>query len=89
MKYKKLIELLDEDELYTPAVIAAFAEETGFIQADDKATLRLERQRVRIAMGRFSNNHCFPDEGDGMITIRGQSPTPGWFGWRWQAALSD
>ncbi len=89
MKYKKLIERLDEDELYTPASIAMFAVETDFLAAVDEDDLRLERQRVRIAMGRFSNNHAFPDEGDGMVTLRGQAPTPGWFGWRWQAALAD
>jgi hypothetical protein len=38
-------------------------------------------------MGRFSNNRDFPDEGDGMVTIRGQAPTPAWYGWRWLAAL--
>lgn len=89
MKYKILIEMLDEDQIYTPATIAAFAEEKGFIQVQESARRRLEKQRIRIALGRFSNNHEFPDQGDGMVTIRGQAPTPGWFGWRWKAALHE
>jgi hypothetical protein len=89
MKYKSLIEMLDEDQLYTPATIAAFAESKGFIKTREAVVRRLEKQRIRIALGRFSNNHNFPDQGDGMVTIRGQAPTPGWFGWRWKAALNE
>ncbi|MBO1320347.1 hypothetical protein [Acanthopleuribacter pedis] len=90
MKYSILIEQLDEDEIYTPATIADFAEVSGFIDAPkDTNEYRLARQRVRIAMGRFSNNHRFPDEGDGFVTLKGQPPIPGWFGWRWKAAIHD
>ena len=89
MKYRKLIERLEEDELYTPATIAMFADELGFIRDGDEKSKRLDHQRIRIALGRFSNNHGFPDEGDGMVTIKGQSPTPGWFGWRWKAAVNE
>ena len=81
--------MLEEDDLYTPATIASFAEEQGLITADNLTQRRLEKQRMRISLGRFSNNHDFPDEGDGMVTIKGQAPTPGWFGWRWKAALSE
>jgi len=84
MKYRKVITSLDSDELYTPATVARFAVERGLIE-DNKQ----ERQRVRISIGRFTNNHYFPDEGDGMVTIPGQSPTPGWFGWRYKDALND
>ena len=89
MKYKSLIEALEEDDLYTPATIAAFAEETAYFEESDPQMKRLAKQRIRIALGRFSNNHQFPDEGDGMVTIKGQAPTPGWFGWRWKAALNE
>ena len=88
MKYKPLLESLAEDELYTPASIAAHAQKTEFITSKDPDQVRLEKQRIRIALGRFSNNHNFPDEGDGMVTLRGQAPTPGWFGWRWKAAIN-
>ena len=89
MKYKLLIESLDDDDLYTPGAIASYAEENGFIPPGGPDQKRLYKQRIRIALGRFSNNHNFPDEGDGMVTVRGQAPTPGWFGWRWKAAISE
>lgn len=89
MKYRYIIEALPEDDLFTPATIAAFAEGEGLLKSRGQEQRRLEKQRIRISLGRFSNNHDFPDEGDGMVTIRGQAPTPGWFGWRWQAALTD
>lgn len=87
MKYGVILEKLDPNALYTPATIAAFAEQVGLLDRSDQKQRRLAKQRIRIALGRFSNNHNFPDEGDGMVTIRGQAPTPGWFGWRWQAAI--
>ena len=89
MKYKTLIENLDPEDLYTPATIARFAEQNGFLeQGLSTEKIRLAKQRIRIALGRFSNNHQFPDEGDGMVTIKGQSPTPGWFGRRWKAEVA-
>ncbi len=87
MKYKALLEALDKDTIYTPSTIALFAEQNGFLKAETEAERRLEKQRIRISMGRFSNNHGFPDAGDGMVTIKGQAPTPGWSGWRWNDAL--
>ena len=89
MKYRNIIVKLDPNTLYTPATIAIFAEEFGFLDTSDFRRLRLAKQRIRIALGRFSNNRQFPDEGDGMVTIRGQAPTPGWFGWRWQEAVRE
>ena len=88
MKYKEIIMLLDNNELYTPASIAAFAEKIGFVRGGDNKARRLDKQRIRISLGRFSNNHEFPDEGDGMVLLWGQAPTPGWFGWRWKEAAA-
>ncbi len=87
MKYRKILLRLENDDLYTPAAIARFAVEVGLVKESRKEPKKLVLQRIRIAMGRFSNNHDFPDEGDGMVIIRGQAPTPGWFGWRWKAPL--
>jgi len=86
MKYNKLLVLLGDDELYTPASIALFAVTCGFVEEGRADKMRMEKQRIRIALGRFSNNHAFPDEGDGMLRLPGQAPTPAWFGWRWKAA---
>lgn len=85
MKYGVIIQHLDDHELYTPALIAQFAQEHGYLDGD--VDLKHAYQRARIAMGRFSNNHRFPDKGDGIITARGQAPTPAWYGWRWKSAL--
>ncbi len=85
MKYRDLLLALETHELYTPAKVADFAVERGFIPEDFVA-----RQRVRIAMGRYTNNHRFPDEGDGLVSSPGQAPTPGWFGWRYrQTAMAS
>lgn len=89
IKYRKIIEKLEPDTLYTPATIAAFAEAQDLLEETPQENHKLLKQRIRIALGRFSNNRHFPDEGDGMVTIRGQAPTPGWFGWRWQNAIKD
>ena len=89
MKYHDIILKLDPDDLYTPATIAYFAHEHEFIAPDlDEDALRLAKHRIRMSLGRFSNNHDFPDEGDGMVTLNGQAPTPAWFGWRWQEPVS-
>ena len=87
MKYKSLIQSLNDHQLYTPSTIAGFAEETEFIDETEPSARRLARQRIRIALGRLSKNHHFPSEGDGMVKVKGQSPTPGWFGSRWKAVL--
>ena len=87
MKYDHLIEMLEEDQLYSPATIAAFAKDHGMLNHAGKGLKPLQIQRIRIAMGRLSNNHEFPDEGDGYVKIPGQAHTPAWFGWRWKLVL--
>ena len=89
MKYDHLIEMLEEDQLYSPATIAAFAKDHGMLNHAGKAPKPLQIQRIRIAMGRLSNNHKFPDDGDGFLKIPGQAPVPAWFGWRWKAAIVE
>ncbi len=87
LKYKLTIKHLIDEHIYSPATIAIYAGSNGLLKATDPAGIRLEKQRIRITMGRFSNNHDFPDQGDGIVTLPGQAPVPGWFGWRWKAAL--
>ena len=86
---------LDENELYSAAAIARLAESSGWFskdipltagKAEFAAAVRLARQRMRIALGRFSVEHRFPREGDGLVYLAGQPATPGWFGRRWQEA---
>lgn len=86
-KYGHILRKLADDDLYNSASVESFAVDKGFVKGEDAEALRLARQRVRIAMGRWVNNKGFPDEGDGQVCIKGQAPTPGWFGWRWKASL--
>jgi len=72
---------LDDHDLYTPAVIATLAVTNGFVEDTPLAKLR-----VRITMSRLTFNHHFPRGGDGLVTLRGQAPTPGWWGHRWKDA---
>lgn len=84
MKYVHLLNALDDFALYTAASIAAFADNHGFLDAEDPETRRLEKQRLRIAMGRRRSFRAFPDTGDGLFKEAGQPHTAAWFGWRWK-----
>jgi len=87
LKYRYIIRELDPLTLYTPAAIARFALKHGLLVKDANTKSNLAYRRVRITLGRFTNNRKFPDEGDGAVTLQGQPPNPGWFGWRWQKAM--
>ena len=91
MKYRDLLLSLEDDDIYTPSTIATLAKNRGMFESawDDPKGIRLEHQRIRITMGRFSNNNNFPDKGDGQVVVPGQPPIPGWFGWRWKAAIKS
>ncbi|MCP4406171.1 MAG: hypothetical protein GY807_00085 [Gammaproteobacteria bacterium] len=86
-KYVPLMAALDDDELYSPAVIARIAQGQGLLAPflTEESNEDQVMQRIRIAMIRISNLHNFPDEGDGQVRIEGQAPVPGWFGWRWKS----
>ena len=87
MKYAQLIRSLDSDRLYTPALIANLAEENRTLVPGVEK--RLEKNRVRLILGRFVDKNDFPREGDGKVTLLGQAPVPAWFGWRWKASLPN
>ena len=85
-KYEEIIGRLVDEELYSPGSIARFAEEQGLLVdfLDLEPNRKKVMLRIRIAMGRASNNNGFPDEGDGRVKVPGQAPVPGWYGWRWK-----
>ena len=87
MKYRNLLMALPEDQLYSAATIATFAEEKRLVNLQPPGPKALGRQRIRIALARFAANQGFPATGDGLITLRGQAPTAAWYGWRWHAAV--
>lgn len=73
--------------MYSPASIARFALEKGVL---DTETLKQSYRRIRITLGRMTQNkrHLFPLGGDGTVFQKGQPPTPGWFGRRWKQAYN-
>ena len=83
-KYALALWALCDDELYTATTVANRAIELNLIDTSPPRRAEQERQRIRIAMGRYVNNHTFPDNGDGNVRLRGQAPTPGWLGRRWK-----
>ena len=81
-KYIFIVSRLDDQTLYSPAKISHFA--ASYYSHLNPEVRRNRLQRIRITMARFATKHRFPHEGDGMVTIKGQAPTPGWYGWRWK-----
>jgi len=85
-KYSYIIERLNDNTLYSPSKIAWFAWESRLLPNAEIGAL--SRLRLRTTLGRMTVNkrRLFPIGGDGHILIRGQQPTPGWYGWRWKEA---
>ncbi len=81
LKYKKLIDRLSDDEVYSAATIAYLC---SVAEKEERKTLVT---RIRKTLNMFTRNNGFPIEGDGQVSVRGQEPGRGWFGWRWKAAV--
>jgi len=89
-QYRPIIEALEKLDVYSPAKVAQFAKQRGLSKLAGRIasdTDKLKHQRIRIALARYKNNHNFPEQGDGMVSMPKQPITPGWFGWRWQSPL--
>ena len=88
MKYHALIQILEDDVVYTPAAIFQNAYDLGIIGAGlSGEELAVLRRKVRHTFSRFSTNHDFELKGDGWVKMPGQPPERGWFGWRWKGSL--
>ena len=81
-KYGKLMDLLEDQVLYSPGAIALLARDKGHLSSDDKKCLR-QRRRIRHTLARFAKNHHFPPA-HGAVKIRGQRETDGWTGFHWK-----
>ena len=88
IKYGYIIAKLEDDTLYSPATIARFAAENGLLSSSDPETQAIERKRIRLALGRLASSREFPPFGDGTVNLKGQPPTPAWYGWRWRSAIA-
>ena len=90
MKYKRLLQALEDDKPYTPVCIALNGEEKGLVKVPkDKDTLMEQRRKIRHTMARYKANHNFPENGDEIIKVYGQSPTPAWYGRRWKERIDN
>lgn len=81
-KYDDLLIQLEDEVLYSAGAIIRFAQDSDFAQGQ-QALLR-----IRISLNTRATRYSFPELGDGWVRLRGQGPTPGWFGWRWKSTIS-
>ncbi len=88
LKYRKLIECLADEVVYTPASIVINGIDLGLLNQEEELT-RASRVKIRHTLARFAKNHRFPVEGDGSVILPGQSLTRGWSGGRWKGALPE
>lgn len=89
MKYGFLLEILEDEVIYCPASIVDHCMALNIWRYTGSDPEYIQRLRVRHSLARFSKNHGFPYEGDGLVFIENQAPVRGWFGWRWKAALTN
>ena len=91
LKYRQLLDILDDDTLYSPGSIARNGEEKGLLPTMPTVAERnYRRLLIRHTLARFVFNHHFPKlgkGGDGLVKLIGQAPAQGWFGATWKAAL--
>ncbi len=86
-KYRHILDQLESEELYSPALIARLGMDQGLAPFDEELNeeeTRFIYRRVRICLSQHARNHGFPKEGDGQVKIKGQKPLKAWFGWRWK-----
>jgi len=88
LKYRHLLDILEDDTLYSPGSIVRNGEQKGLLPSVRSVVERnLRRLRIRHTFARFVVNHKFPQPGEGLVKLVGQAPVPGWFGATWKAAL--
>ena len=89
MKYRPFLEILEDDQVYTPATIVRNGMDHGLMDTRLKGeALRKQKLKIRHALARYSSNHFFPKKGDGYVdNIPGQPPSRGWLGKRWKEDL--
>ena len=81
MKHGHILNTLEDERLYTPAMIAAIA-------ADPLKEPKKYR-RIRNAVASFSRRHYFKKDGDGKVRIPGQGFRPAWFGATWKEPVPN
>ena len=77
--YQRVITALDDETLYTPAMIA----DIGVAHIDNPKMKSKFYQRIRITLARYARKH-FPRQGDGIVERPGQAAMVGYSGRRWK-----
>jgi len=90
LKYAHLLIALEDNVVYSPALVARYGEIKGILRTD-LSPKQLQKQRVRIrhTLARYRINHEFPKDGDGHVRLPGQSISVGWYGRRWKASALE
>ena len=79
LKYRHLLESLDDETLYSAGTIAAL---NGSASPE-------ERHNIVKSLSRLSRSHGFPNRGDGLIEITGQAPVRAYTGQRWKTLIQE
>ena len=87
LKYRQLLDILDDATIYSPGSIVRNGEEKGLLPPLGPADQSQRRLRIRHTLCRYAVNHKFPRPGEGWVKLDGQAPVPGWYGDTWKAAL--
>lgn len=80
-KYDDLLEKLNNDELYSAGSIVALARETAYMTEYNGLL------RIRITLNARAARASFVSQSDGWVKLPRQSPTLGWYGWRWKGLI--
>jgi hypothetical protein len=73
---------LEPEVVYTPGTITHLAIERGYVDNSPAA-----RRKMRHSLARWASNHEFPRDGHGLVFIKGQAPTRGWYGRYWRQSV--
>ena len=88
MKYRHYLTILDDDTLYSPASIVDWGVAHGLMEPNLSEDERKDiRRKIRHTLARFSKNHQFPDDGEGLVGMYGQAPIRAWTGRTWKGGL--
>ena len=86
MKYKQILENLDDNAVYTAAMVAETASQLNML-SEDPVERQKEKKLIRHTMVRLTQNHKFPRPGDEIVKLKKQRARNGWYGWRWKRSM--
>ena len=88
MRYAHLLIALDDEQVYSPALIAEYGFAQGLFDSEQMENAEETRLLVRHTLARLAKNRRLPIEGDGLVRLKGQSVSIGWKGQTWKAVIS-